>query len=183
MTETRIGDIVDMLTQDHQEAKQLLIRVTSALPDAREDLFWSLVAELVRHEVAEEVVVYPTIRNDTRDSDVEVDARLAEQAEAEEMLAEMEKLDRASAEFGQHLEKLWGAVLDHAEAEERTIFPLLRAIEPDEARVQLGARYQQAKAAAPSHPHPHSPDTPPGNKVLGPIAAFVDHVRDALKGL
>ena len=92
MSETRTGDIVDLLSQDHEEAKRLLGKITAA-PGAREDLFWELVPELVRHEVAEEVVVYPTIRSDAPDGDAEVRPRLKEQQQAEEMLSSMEKLD------------------------------------------------------------------------------------------
>jgi hemerythrin superfamily protein len=183
MTETRTGDIVDLLAKDHEEAKQLLEEITGAAPSAREDLFWNLVPELVRHEVAEEVVVYPTIRSDAPDGDAEVEPRLKEQQKAEEMLSSMEKLDPASEEFASKLDQLRDDVLAHAEAEEENIFPLLRALERDEERIDLGARYEKAKASAPTHPHPNAPDTPPGNKLLGPIAAFADKVRDAAKGL
>jgi hemerythrin superfamily protein len=183
MAETRTGDIVDLLSQDHQEAKQLLNQITSAAPDARNDLFWELMPALVRHEVAEEIVVYPTIRSEAPDGDAEVEPRLKEQQQAEEMLSSMEKLDPASEEFGQKLSQLRHDVLEHAQAEEQNIFPLLRALEHEEERAELGARYEKAKASAPTHPHPNAPDTPPGNKVLGPIAAFADKIRDAAKGL
>lgn len=183
MAETRTGDIVDLLSQDHQEAKQLLNQITSAAPDARNDLFWELMPALVRHEVAEEIVVYPTIRSEAPDGNAEVEPRLKEQQQAEEMLSSMEKLDPASEEFGQKLSQLRHDVLEHAQAEEQNIFPLLRALEHEEERAELGARYEKAKASAPTHPHPNAPDTPPGNKVLGPVAAFADKIRDAAKGL
>ncbi len=176
-------DIVDLLLEDHAEAKQRLQKISSAAPDQREGFFWELVPTLVQHEVAEEVVVYPAIRSDAPDGEREVEPRLKEQAEAEELLAEMEKLDPTSAEFEQKLEKLHHGVLEHAEAEEENIFPLLRALERPEEQVQLGTRYEKAKSSAPTHPHPNAPDTPPGNKVLGPIAALFDKTRDALKGI
>jgi hemerythrin superfamily protein len=183
MTEIRTGDIVDLLSQDHEEAKHLLETITSAAPETRNDLFWELVPALVSHEVAEEVVVYPTIRSEAPDGEAEVEPRLKEQQQAEEMLASMEKLDPKSDEFGQKLRQLRDDVLEHAQAEEQNIFPLLRALEHEEERSKLGARYEKAKASAPTHPHPNAPDTPPGNKVLGPVAAFADKVRDAAKGL
>jgi hemerythrin superfamily protein len=183
MSETRSGDIVDLLSQDHDEAKQLLGQITSVAPAARQDLFWELVPALVSHEVAEEVVVYPTIRSEAPDGDAEVEPRLKEQQQAEELLSSMEKLDPASDEFSQLLRQLHDDVLEHAQAEEQNIFPLLRALEHEEERSALGARYEKAKASAPTHPHPNAPNTPPGNKVLGPIAAFADKIRDAAKGI
>jgi len=183
MTGTQTGDIVDLLSHDHEEAEPLLSQITNAPPDARSDLFWELVPALVRHEVAEEVVVYPTIRKEAPDGAAEVEPRLKEQQQAEEMLSSMEKLDPASDEFGQKLTQLRNDVLEHARAEEQNTFPLLRALEHEEERAQLGARYEKAKASAPTHPHPKAPDTPPGNKVLGPVAAFADKIRDAATGL
>jgi hypothetical protein len=74
------------------------------------------------------------------------------------------------------------AVLRHAKAEESGAFIMLRQSEDANARTKLGAQYESAKASAPTHPHPHSPDTPPGNRIVGPVAALADKVRDAIKG-
>jgi hemerythrin superfamily protein len=183
MTNNQAGDIVELLLQDHEEAKRMLDTTNAAAPSERAGLFWELVPELVRHEVAEEVVVYPTIRSDAPDGDAEVEPRLKEQQEAEKMLSSMEKLDPASDEFAKKLAELREDVLDHAKAEEDNIFPLLRALEHADERIALGARYEKAKASAPTHPHPNAPDTPPANKIVGPIAAFADKVRDAAKGI
>lgn len=61
------------------------------------------------------------------------------------------------------------------------MFPLLRQYEDIDTRRALARRYERALAAAPTHPHPHAPDTPPGNLLLGPIAAVLDRVRDAVR--
>jgi hemerythrin superfamily protein len=139
-----------------------------------------LVHTLVGHEVAEELVVYPTVREEAPNCAQVADARLAEQAEAEGLLAEMEKLDQASATFASKFQTLRDAVLRHAEAEESTAFELLKQSTTMKEREVMGGRYQKAKDAAPTHPHPDAPDTPPGNKVVGPIAAVFDRARGAL---
>ena len=182
MSTTTTGqDILELLARDHQEAKLLLERVDAASPDEREELFWDMVPALVSHEVAEEIVVYPTIRSEAPDGDAEADARIKEQSEAEEQLARMESLDRGSVEFATEMHVLHQAVLEHAQAEEEHIFPLLRNLEDPEERRRLGARYEKAKASAPTRPHPNAPDTPPGNKLLGPIAALFDKARDSAR--
>jgi hemerythrin superfamily protein len=183
MTEVASTDIVQLLKSDHEKVKQMFSKINSAGADERESLFWQLVSELVRHEVAEEVVMYPTIRSEAPDGEAEVEPRLEEQAEAEEKLATMEKEDPHSESFALQLSQLEKAVLAHAEAEESNIFPLLRALEDQNELVALGERYEKAKASAPTHPHPHAPDTPPGNKVVGPVAGLFDKARDAAKSL
>jgi hemerythrin superfamily protein len=146
-------------------------------------MFWELTNELVRHEVAEEEIVYPEVRKALTNGDQLADARIKEQSEAEELLASMEKAGADDPQFPAQLEKLQQAVLEHAAKEETEVFqPLGQALDA-ERREQLGRRYEMAKAAAPTHPHPSAPDTPPGNMALGPVAALVDRARDAMHKL
>lgn len=171
-------DVVRLLEEDHQLVQSRLESLSAAPADGRGELFWKLTNDLVRHEVAEEVVVYPALR-DIPGGNAVADARIAEQSEAEEKLAQMEKMDASSAEFASEVAGLKSAVLEHAKAEEETAFAMLLSALGPEQRIEMGQRYVKAKDAAPTHPHPHAPDTPPGNVVMGPLAALVDRVRDA----
>ncbi len=167
MTQTRTtGTIIDHLTADHEQIKALFSDVVFVRPEQRADTFCELVTELVRHEVAEEVVVFPAVRADAPDGAVMVEPRLREQAGAERMLAAMEALKPDSLEFADALTELSTAVLQHAAAEEREIFPLLRQAESVDALFELAERYEKAKASAPTHPHPHAPRHPAGEQDL-----------------
>ena len=172
------ADLVQLLEQDHRLVEQLLAEFDTVSLSGRNELFWRLTHELVRHEAAEENVVYPALRDLPGGPEI-ADARIEEQAEAEQKLAAMEKLDAEGDEFARQMITLRSAVLTHAKAEETTAFVLLRGSLPSPQQVELGARYTKAKEAAPTHPHPHSPDRPPGNVVMGPVAALVDKIRDA----
>ncbi len=174
-------EIVGLLSEDHNAVKALFGEVVDTEPSGRAELFWKLTEQLVRHEVAEEVTVYPALR-DLPEGDLIAEARLAEQSEAEEKLARLEKMDATAPEFLSELVELRGAVLQHATSEEQQVFPLLEA-QPSEWRVTRGQRYKAAKLAAPTHPHPNAPNTPPGNLVLGPVAAVFDRIRDAARGV
>ncbi|SRR5579871_86354 len=173
-------DVVDLLQADHLVAKQKL----AAFPVGpgtvgRDDAFRALVELLVAHEVAEEIVVYPAVRECVPDGGRIADARISEQSEAEELLKEMEDRGVDDAAFDGLLARLRDAVLAHAEREEQTAFEPLRTHSSADQRAEWGEKYEKAKGAAPTHPHPHAPDGPPGNKILGPIAAMVDKARDA----
>ena len=177
------SELVALLLADHEEAKRLLERFTNLPASQRDEAFCEVTYELVRHEVAEEEVVYPTLRRYVDGGDDIADMRIAEQAQAEQLLADMEKAGVESPEFASMFSKLRTDVLAHAEAEERAVFPELATnVGADELR-HLGQRYERAKRAAPTHPHPHAPDTPPGNLVMGPVAAVIDRVRDAVRGV
>lgn len=175
------SDIIELLLEDHRSVEQLLGSMNSVGPAGRNELFCEIREMLVRHEVAEEEVLYPTFRSDAPGGDAIADARIAEQSEAEVMLASMEKQDTESDEFLTSFGKLRSAVLEHAQHEEAEVFPRLREVESPEKLGTMGERYEHAKQSAPTHPHPHAPDSPLGNKVLGPVAALADRMRDAMR--
>jgi len=55
-------DIITLLVQDHHTVEQTFDEITDAGVEQRGELFWRLTEQLVRHEVAEEIVLYPEIR-------------------------------------------------------------------------------------------------------------------------
>ncbi|MHB1585046.1 MAG: NAD-dependent epimerase/dehydratase family protein [Acidimicrobiales bacterium] len=50
-------------------------------------------------------------------------------------------------------------------------------------RRRPGPRRPPGQGPAGCGPHPHAPDTPPGNLLVGPAAALIDRVRDAFRSL
>ncbi|MCW2677977.1 MAG: uncharacterized protein JWR70_3017, partial [Modestobacter sp.] len=56
-------DVVDILTTDHHEVLDLVGRIPSADPAQRRDMADTVIAELMRHSVAEEMYVYPAMRD------------------------------------------------------------------------------------------------------------------------
>jgi hemerythrin superfamily protein len=180
---TTNSDIVTALLADHEQVKNMLARMEKASPAQRKELFWEITNELVRHEVAEEEIVYPVARQVVPNGDRLADARIKEQSEAERLLAEMEKVGGEDDKFDAMFRKLHAAVLEHAEKEQNLIFePMRQHLDADKRRSMAGL-YEKAKSVAPTHPHPNAPDTPPGNVMVGPVAALVDQARDAIHKL
>lgn len=173
-------DAIALLLQDHRQVEELFAQLEGR-PDQWGERFGELTETLVRHEVAEETAIYPVVRSVIIGGDRLADERIAEQSEAEELLKAMEKTSPDRTEFASQLATLRAAVLQHAAREEETVFgPLGDALSQGD-RAALGDRYLDAKSAAPTHPHPHAPDTPPGNTLMGPVAAIIDRVRDAIR--
>ena len=182
MTDSAIKNtgLIELLLHDHEQAK-LLLESFDSFPVSRAEKFCEVVHALVGHEVAEEEVLYPAVRKYVDGGDDLAEARLKEQGEAETALSQMENLDPNGEEFLASFMTLRAEVLRHAEAEEQTVFPALAStVSPDE-QVRLAQRYERAKKVAPTHPHPHAPDTPPGNLVMGPVAGLFDRIRDGVR--
>jgi hemerythrin superfamily protein len=182
MAESQQGGqpIVSLIQEDHAALRRELDALEQATDAERPRRFADLTEHLVRHEVAEELVVYPALRR-LPGGDRVADARIAEQAEAEQRLAELDRFRSDTAEFHTTFTQLRGSVLDHAALEESDVIPLLSSALSEEEAGEMGRRYVSARSSAPTHPHPSAPDTPPANTVAGPIVALFDRIRDAAR--
>ena len=181
-------DALKLLKQDHEEVKQLFEefdRAGKRAHKSKEKIVRTLIEDLARHSAIEEQIFYPAVRELTGDDDTVFEA-LEEHHVVKWTLSELDGMDPQDERFDAKVTVLKENVLHHAKEEEREMFPKIRkALTPSELRT-LGEEMEKAKRAAPTHPHPRSPDEPPGNLVAGTAAAIMDRgrdlIRDILKG-
>jgi hemerythrin superfamily protein len=180
-------DVIEVLEHDHREVEEMFdelesLRGASSEEDKqrRKDLADQVTIELVRHSVAEEVLVYPMVED--RVSAEEAEHAREEHAEAEETLKRMEKLDADDPQFDDELGTLMREIRHHIEDEEGEMFAHMRkVIEPDELR-RLGARVEAFKKVAPTRPHPNVPNEALPRTAVGPAASLFDRMRDLATG-
>jgi len=181
-TSTGDQDVVDILTTDHREVLQLVSQIPGADPAERRDMADMVIAELMRHAVAEEMYVYPAMRDHLPDGEKEVEHDTEEHQQLVEIMKELEDIDAADARFLQTLGRLETVLRDHVSDEERDQFPQLRAALTREQLVEIGAKVETAKKAAPTRPHPSAPHSELFHKTVGPGVGLVDRLRDKLTG-
>jgi hemerythrin superfamily protein len=183
MTQTR-HDVVTVLINDHRAVERVFTELEQGdgSPRHRRELADHVIAELVRHSVAEEQYLYPAARASLGDGDEIADHEIAEHAEAERTMKELDGLEPTDPRFDQLLGKLMREIRHHIEDEESDLFPRLRQACSETELGDLGEKIMRAKEVAPTRPHPSAPDTPPMNKILGPGVGLVDRMRDALSG-
>lgn len=184
MTETPVQqDVVDILTTDHHEVIDLLQQIKiSTDAEERRDLTDTVISELVRHSVAEEMYVYPAMKKYLPDGDQAVDHDVEEHKELEKTMKELESVDAQSSDFTQLLGDLEDILRDHVRDEENEQFPQLRAQVPREELIEIGEKVENAKKLAPTRPHPVAPNNEVFHKLVGPGVGFVDRLRDKLTG-
>ncbi|WP_416901459.1 hemerythrin domain-containing protein [Micromonospora echinospora] len=177
-------DVIDVLTADHREVEALFVELESrqGTPEHRRQLVDVVIAELVRHSVAEEAYVYPAARKALPDGDQVADHEISEHADAERTMKDLESVDPSDPRFDQLLTHLTSTIRHHVQEEETDLFPRLRAACAHEELVELADKVTAAKRIAPTRPHPAAPDHPPANKLLAPGAGLVDRMRDAISG-
>src|SRR4051795_2447269 len=175
------ADVVYELTVDHREATALLDELlTTTDPQTRRDMADTVITELVRHSVAEEMYVYPAMRDHLPNGEEAVEHDTEEHKELETLMKQLEGADADGAEFQQTLVKLQDVLRDHVQDEEGEQFPQLRAHIPADTLVELREKVELAKKVAPTRPHPAAPNAELFHKVAGPGVGLVDRLRDKL---
>jgi len=180
-------DVIEILEHDHREVEEMFSELESLRgatseedKERRKAVTEQVTIELVRHSVAEEVLVYPMV--ESKVSSEEVEHAREEHAEAEETLQRLEKLDADDPAFDDELATLMREIRHHIEDEEGDMFAHMRqVIDQDELR-RLGARVEAFKKVAPTRPHPNVPNTPMARIAAGPGASLFDRMRDLATG-
>jgi hemerythrin superfamily protein len=173
-----------VILDDHRSVESVFgeLEKDTGTPERRRELADHVIAELVRHSVAEEMYMYPVTREVLPDGDKIADHELEEHAEAEQVMKDLDGVDASDPKFDQLLGKLISDIRHHVEEEEADLLPRLQEACSEDQLRDLGEKVLKAKEIAPTRPHPAAPDKPPANKLLGPGVALVDRMRDALSG-
>lgn len=173
------GDVVRILLEQHVRIRELFAEVKGTAGEPKQHAFDELRALLAVHETAEEMILRP-VTSQVTDGKAVADARNHEEAEANKVLAELEHLDTASAEFDALLAQFEQSVVHHAEHEEAEEFPRVLAECDEDKRRTMGRQVKAAQSIAPTHPHPSTAGSPVAQWAVGPFASLVDRARDAI---
>lgn len=182
-----MADVIEILTHDHREVEDMFKELESlrgATSDEQRErkkaLTEQATIELVRHSVAEEVLVYPKVEKQVSKEDAEHARK--EHAEAEETMHKLGKLDPEDPQFDDELDVLMKEIRHHIEDEEGEMFAHMRQAMSEDELVKLGERVEAFKKVAPTHPHPHVPNEALPRALAGGPAALFDRMRDLATG-
>ena len=174
-----------MLKDDHKAVEQLFKRFEKAGDRAYNEkraIVDRIIEELSKHAAVEEQLFYPVARATVPGTDDVALESLEEHHVVKWVLSELETMDPREERFDAKVTVLIENVRHHVEEEEQDFFPKVRDELGRTALDDLGEAMAQAKNMAPTHPHPRSPDTPPGNLLVGPAAGVVDRIGDTVSG-
>ncbi|MCY1040879.1 hemerythrin domain-containing protein [Corallococcus sp. bb12-1] len=177
-------DAIMLLKADHKTVEQLFRKFEKAGDHAlahKRKLVDDIVRELSVHAAIEEQVFYPAVRARAEDLSADVLRALEEHHVVKWLLSELDTMPPEAERFDAKMHVLMENVRAHVTEEEQYLFPeVKKTFKPQELR-QVGEALGLAKRAAPTHPHPAAPDTPPGNLLAGAVSAVMDMGRDALR--
>ena len=178
-------DAIAMLKDDHRTVERLFKRYEKAGDRAyaeKREVVDRIIEELSVHAAVEEQVFYPVTRATVPAvEDVALES-LEEHHIVKWVLTELEHLRPEDERFDAKVTVLIENVRHHVKEEEDDYFPKVRDELDRPLLNDLGEAMEAARATAPTHPHPRSPDTPPGNLVAGTAAGMVDRMGDTVSG-
>lgn len=188
-----MADIWAVLTQDHQEVKDMLAEMESLLashPQVADDahvqhragLAEKLVMEESRHEAAEEQYFWPAVRDKLANGDELAAKAIEQESEGKKVLDRLRKAAPDKHEFDALVTQFIAAGREHIAFEEDQVWPAMRATLSAEEATELGEKFELAKKMGPTRPHPHTPANPAVLKTAGVAAALVDKAADVLTG-
>ena len=179
-------DALTLLKQDHKEVTQLFRKFEKlgehALK-AKRKIVDQIISALSVHAAIEEQYFYPIVRERIARSEDQVLQALEEHHVVKWILLELEKLAPDAERFSAKVTVLMEIIFQHVKEEESEIFPMVKRVFKAGELKALGDELRAAKKAAPTRPHPRSPDTPPGNIVAGTAAAVLDKGKEILQSL
>jgi hemerythrin superfamily protein len=179
-------DAITLLKNDHKAVEKLFKQFEKTGDRAhatRRKLVEQITEELSKHAAIEEQLFYPVTRGVVPEVEDDALESLEEHHIVKWVLHELEGMDPADERYEAKVTVLIEQVRHHVEEEESDYFPKVREAMGRNDLNELGDAMAKVKEVAPTHPHPRSPDTPPGNIVTGTAAGALDRVADTVSGL
>jgi len=179
-------DAITLLKDDHKTVEALFKRFEKAGDRAYSEkraIVDRIIEELAVHAAVEEQLFYPVTRATVPETEDIALESLEEHHIVKWVLSELDRMTPEDERFDAKVTVLIENVRHHVQEEEEEYFPMVRDELGRNALADLGDAMEVAKKVAPTHPHPQSPDTPPGNLLAGTAAGVVDRVGDTVSGL
>jgi len=143
-------DALTLLKDDHQKMRKLLTELESTTErgvKTREDLFATIKRELTVHEIIEEEIFYPALKDHPKAKDIVLEA-YEEHHVVDTVMAELQDLPVDDETWGAKAKVMQENVEHHMEEEEGEMFEKARQVFDKEELAELGTQMEQRKTQA-----------------------------------
>lgn len=138
-------DALELLIEDHKEAKQMFRKIEKAeSPQQAQQMFERLNEALELHEQMEETHLYPPLKEESKTEELVLEA-YEEHHVADLLLEEISALDPSDEAWKPKVTVLQENIEHHIEEEEGELFPKVRRLWNKQKREEVGARMMEMK--------------------------------------
>lgn len=172
------GTIIEYIERDHLVLRAMVGHFDRTATNEWGPIFLDLVDYLVRHEFAEQEVVFPRVRRALPNVGPTLDDGIAEEHRIEQQLIELSRLEPTSQEFRGVFGRLRDDLDAHLARENLVILPMIRSLgtyeDPD-----FASSYEVARMSAPSRPEAVLDESEPARR--GPVEGLLERLRHAVR--
>ena len=143
-------DAIALLKDDHDKVKELLTELESTTErgvKTRAELFSTIKGELTVHEIIEEEIFYPALKDHPKAKDIVLEG-YEEHHVVDLLMRELEDLDVTDETWGAKALVMKENIEHHIEEEEGEMFKQARSVFDETELADLGARMEERKRSA-----------------------------------
>ena len=143
-------DALSLLKDDHQKMRKLLDELESTTErgvKTREELFSRIKGELTVHEIIEEEIFYPTLKQHPKAKEIVLEG-YEEHHVVDLLMSELEGLDVTDETWGAKALVMKENIEHHIEEEEGEMFKQAREVFDTQELDDLGARMEERRTSA-----------------------------------
>jgi len=143
-------DAIKLLKEDHARIKPLLAELketTDRAEKTRGELFSRIKQELTIHELIEEEIFYPTLREHPKAKEIVLEG-YEEHDVVSRLMGELDGMDATDERFGPKAKVMAENIEHHIEEEEGEMFRTARQVFADDELEDLGDRMARRKETA-----------------------------------
>jgi hemerythrin-like domain-containing protein len=143
-------DAITLLKTDHDKVKQLLEELESTTErgvKTRTELFATIKGELTVHEIIEEEIFYPELKEHPKAKDIVLEG-YEEHHVVDEIMSELESTPVDDETWGAKAKVMKENIEHHIEEEEGEMFKTARSVFERDELEDLGARMEARKTQA-----------------------------------
>jgi hemerythrin-like domain-containing protein len=141
---------ITMLTDDHRAVKKLLSELESTTErgvKTREELFTRIKADLTVHEIIEEEIFYPALKDHPKAKDIVLEA-YEEHNVVDTLMGELSSLPFDDERWGAKAKVMQENIEHHIEEEEGDMFKKARQVFDEAELEELGDRMARRRVSA-----------------------------------
>ena len=143
-------DALKLIKDDHEKMRKLLTELESTTErgvKTREELYATIKGELTVHEIIEEEIFYPALKEHPKAKDIVLEG-YEEHHVVDVVMAELEDLPVDDEAWGAKAKVMKENVEHHMEEEEGEMFQKARQVFDKDELEELGTRMERRKAEA-----------------------------------
>ena len=152
-TANKAQDAITLLTAQHREVHEMFEKfenMTDRAKVSKKKLADEICQALIMHTTIEEEILYPAVRESSKEAEDMIEEAIVEHASAKDLIAQIQEMDPDEELYDAKVKVLGEMIEHHVEEEEKEMFPKVRKLDLDLAAIgqEMAVRGEEIMASS-----------------------------------